>query len=541
MSLVSNVANTQEPQWITFDLGKERAATGAIAIGDDGTIAWAQAEDSITQVFRRRKGGVTDVVIEFDSADGTVWLPAVMDDGTVISTLRDPNSGQVVLYADGLLVYPDTNLFVQNGPTSFVTLLWSGTRYGQIAEYDVATGQQSIRSLPDILEIDRLLDATEDGAVFLSAIGTDPADSGFYFWDDGVLTKEPLADPTDFIPDWDWQEEVIEESTGRAGRSASISGNKLAYLYRVTLRPLDEESAIFVVRDLATDEIEVFSEYDWFPYSIIGWVRVDDAGRVYYRERIDPDEWLVYRENGVKSTISTRTDGSFIVNSSGRSVTATNIWECEISDPTNMLCTSDVILFDANAGTTEQLTLNERGTYITNLDFNEQDDIAYSYTYLQDTLTEDNRSVPFSEWQYSVSAVFRDAEPPAEPSSPAAASNSQTSIELTWGDSTDDVAIEAYEIFRDDVLITTTSDTRYQDSGLEPGTSYEYRIEAIDFAGNRTASAPVSLSTQAPPLLSQPSSGGSGSIGVLMLVGLSTQLLWRRRRTQQLERPALSG
>jgi Fibronectin type III domain len=84
--------------------------------------------------------------------------------------------------------------------------------------------------------------------------------------------------------------------------------------------------------------------------------------------------------------------------------------------------------------------------------------------------------------------------------SATAASRSAT---LTWSASSDDVGVSGYRVYRDDVEIGTTATAGYSDSGLDPGTTYSYRVAAYDAAGNLSdRSVPVSVTTptQADPL-----------------------------------------
>jgi len=86
------------------------------------------------------------------------------------------------------------------------------------------------------------------------------------------------------------------------------------------------------------------------------------------------------------------------------------------------------------------------------------------------------------------------------------------SVRLTWSASSDNTAVAGYRVFRDGVPVATTNNgTVYEDSAVNASTSYSYRVEAFDAAGNRSAlstattvttpGAPVA-DTQAP---SQPS------------------------------------
>ena len=52
-------------------------------------------------------------------------------------------------------------------------------------------------------------------------------------------------------------------------------------------------------------------------------------------------------------------------------------------------------------------------------------------------------------------------------------------IDLTWSPSKAEVGIAYYRVFRDGSELATTGDTRYEDSGLTPETTYEYRVSAV--------------------------------------------------------------
>ena len=73
------------------------------------------------------------------------------------------------------------------------------------------------------------------------------------------------------------------------------------------------------------------------------------------------------------------------------------------------------------------------------------------------------------------------------------ATPSAISIDLSWEAV---VGATRYEIYRDDVLITTTSDVIYADKGLADGQAYVYKIKAYNEAGNESAlSNPLTVST----------------------------------------------
>jgi glucose/arabinose dehydrogenase len=72
---------------------------------------------------------------------------------------------------------------------------------------------------------------------------------------------------------------------------------------------------------------------------------------------------------------------------------------------------------------------------------------------------------------------------------PSAPSNLQgnvsgTSAFLQWAAASDNVAVTAYDIFRNDVRVGSTGSLSYTDSGLPANTAYRYAIGARDAAGN---------------------------------------------------------
>lgn len=71
-----------------------------------------------------------------------------------------------------------------------------------------------------------------------------------------------------------------------------------------------------------------------------------------------------------------------------------------------------------------------------------------------------------------------------------------TTATLTWQASTDNVAVTAYDVYRNDVQVGSTANLGYTDSGLAPGTSYRYAVAARDAQKNASArSTSLSLTT----------------------------------------------
>jgi chitodextrinase len=91
-----------------------------------------------------------------------------------------------------------------------------------------------------------------------------------------------------------------------------------------------------------------------------------------------------------------------------------------------------------------------------------------------------------------------DTTPPSVPGGLTGTVVSDTQINLSWGVSTDNVAVKGYYVYLNDKPLTTTTATSFQHSGLSPGTTYNYRVSAYDAVPNHSAwtATPLSLTTR---------------------------------------------
>ncbi len=96
--------------------------------------------------------------------------------------------------------------------------------------------------------------------------------------------------------------------------------------------------------------------------------------------------------------------------------------------------------------------------------------------------------------------VANDTTPPTAPAN-LTASASRRKIALTWGASTDNVAVTGYQISRATsaagpfAQIATTTATTYTNSGLASGATYYYVVQATDAAGNVSAQSNTAAAT----------------------------------------------
>lgn len=96
--------------------------------------------------------------------------------------------------------------------------------------------------------------------------------------------------------------------------------------------------------------------------------------------------------------------------------------------------------------------------------------------------------------------VGADTTPPSIPTNLVVTPIAPTQIDLQWNPSTDDWMLGGYHVWRDDILIATTTATTYADTGLTASTTYRYYVTAFDSVFNESASSTeVSTTTPNPP------------------------------------------
>jgi chitodextrinase len=97
-----------------------------------------------------------------------------------------------------------------------------------------------------------------------------------------------------------------------------------------------------------------------------------------------------------------------------------------------------------------------------------------------------------------VTFVDTDVQRPSAPSGLTAQAATSTRVDLSWTAATDDAGVTGYRIYRNGSLLSTVGAvTSYADTTVAPGTSYAYRVTALDQAGNE--SAPSNTATVTTP------------------------------------------
>lgn len=118
-----------------------------------------------------------------------------------------------------------------------------------------------------------------------------------------------------------------------------------------------------------------------------------------------------------------------------------------------------------------------------------------TYYYLVRGINGNGSSTPTNE---AVETTLLDTEPPSIPVNIHATSSSQQSVSLSWGASTDNEGVYAYEIFANGTLVSTVNGTTTNKTvfGLSPETVYNFKVRALDYELNASAfSNQITLAT----------------------------------------------
>lgn len=93
-----------------------------------------------------------------------------------------------------------------------------------------------------------------------------------------------------------------------------------------------------------------------------------------------------------------------------------------------------------------------------------------------------------------------DTTPPSVPTGLTASGVTHQTASLSWNPSTDAVGVDHYEVRQDGALIGSPTQPTLSVIGLSPSTTYAFRVEAVDAAGNHSGLSPVrSVTTAAAP------------------------------------------
>ncbi len=81
--------------------------------------------------------------------------------------------------------------------------------------------------------------------------------------------------------------------------------------------------------------------------------------------------------------------------------------------------------------------------------------------------------------------VTTDTESPSKPSGLSAVVQNGK-VALSWNSSSDNVGVSGYALYRNGSFMVTVTGTSFLDTGVQPGSSYQYAVKAGDFSGNKS-------------------------------------------------------
>lgn len=93
------------------------------------------------------------------------------------------------------------------------------------------------------------------------------------------------------------------------------------------------------------------------------------------------------------------------------------------------------------------------------------------------------------DYTVSFSGGGEDTEAPTAPTNLATSNVTESSVDLTWSASSDNVGVDHYTVFMDGSSMGTTTNTSYSVTGLAASTTYTFTVEAEDAAGNVSAAS----------------------------------------------------
>jgi len=117
----------------------------------------------------------------------------------------------------------------------------------------------------------------------------------------------------------------------------------------------------------------------------------------------------------------------------------------------------------------------------------------------------------------NVTTPFIDTTPPTIPGSLAATNTTETSTDLTWTSSTDNVGVAGYNVYQDGIFVSSSASNSATINGLSAGTTYSYFVTAYDAAGNESSASSMKA-------ISNPA-GMAGRMAVLIVPDIMATIL----------------
>ncbi len=104
-----------------------------------------------------------------------------------------------------------------------------------------------------------------------------------------------------------------------------------------------------------------------------------------------------------------------------------------------------------------------------------------------------------SNTNFTITAGSADTVAPSTPLNLVASGTTQTTTNLSWSASTDNVGVTGYNVYQGVTLIGTSATTSFAVTGLTPSTAYTFAVSARDAAGNQSGQSASAFATTLAP------------------------------------------
>lgn len=131
-----------------------------------------------------------------------------------------------------------------------------------------------------------------------------------------------------------------------------------------------------------------------------------------------------------------------------------------------------------------------------------------------------------SNANFTITAGSTDTIAPSAPTNLAASGTAQTTTNLSWTASTDNIGVTGYEVYRGATLLGTVATTSYSVTGLTASTAYTFSVKAKDAAGNISAASNTVNVTTLDPVADTTAPSAPTNLTASGTTSSSTNLAW---------------
>jgi len=131
-----------------------------------------------------------------------------------------------------------------------------------------------------------------------------------------------------------------------------------------------------------------------------------------------------------------------------------------------------------------------------------------------------------SNTNFTITAGSTDTVAPSAPTSLATANTTQTSTDLSWTASTDNVGVTGYDVYQNGIFKANVTTTSYAVTGLTASTAYTFYVIAKDAAGNASAASNTVNVTTSAPVVDTTAPSAPTNLAAAGTTSSSTNLSW---------------